>query len=332
MIKFRFLATVLVSLLFAEYSSAATCTISARDTADATTCSSLVSGDTMLITDTLILTATYSVQSAVDITIIVDGGRILWAASADFNVGVNSVFQMVNGGEIGSASGPCNAAKRISFGGTTVISCNGGGGGAVADFTAFNTAGGANSSGPLPVELIQFGARTNMGSIILNWTTASELNNSHFEIERSSNGHDFTMVGVMKGMGTTNAISNYIFQDQFGTDQLLYYRLKQVDFNGTHHYSPIISVRQANENQENAVEVYPNPLVNKANLRLNLAQTQQVTITIVNQLGTKVAENSMQLDEGVTVQTVDLSQYPSGIYFVEIQLMNKKEIVRINKL
>lgn len=140
---------------------------------------------------------------------IVDGGLITWTASADFNVGVNSIFYLINGGSITNSSGPCNPSKRISFGGTTVASCNGGGGSSVASFTNVNAAGGVYSAGPLPVDLIQFEVTQKDHFNNLIWTTASEYNNSHFDLQKSVDGINYFTIAAVKGAGTSDKIKHY---------------------------------------------------------------------------------------------------------------------------
>jgi len=94
---------------------------------------------------------------------------------------------------------------------------------------------------PLPVVWLSFTARTELNKAILEWSTASEVNNDYFEIEKSYNALEWIYVNRVDGMGNTNNISNYIYEDFSNID--LYYRLKQVDYDGKLDYSKLIFVR-----------------------------------------------------------------------------------------
>lgn len=109
----------------------------------------------------------------------------------------------------------------------------------VTGLTSFSPFGIGDANSPLPVELMVFkGHRLNLDQVQLNWSTASELNNLGFEIERRLQYEgDFEIVGFVSGMGTTSSTHQYEFIDQNGFNELAYYRLKQVDYNGEFDYS-----------------------------------------------------------------------------------------------
>ncbi|MFN7015112.1 MAG: hypothetical protein ACK4ON_12670, partial [Bacteroidia bacterium] len=95
--------------------------------------------------------------------------------------------------------------------------------------------------GIIPVELVSFRAVINKGSVELNWTTATEVNNRGFEIERNVNGK-FEVIGFVNGHGTTTNRQSYSFIDNNPGTGIVQYRLKQVDFNGTYSYSNVVEV------------------------------------------------------------------------------------------
>lgn len=104
------------------------------------------------------------------------------------------------------------------------------------------------SSSALPVELTHFSATLQNAIVKLDWQTAMELDNSHFEIERSENGVDFTNIGIVHGSGNSLVIRNYQFMDiEFSNlNGIAYYRLKQVDFDGTTSLSEVLAIRMPN--------------------------------------------------------------------------------------
>jgi hypothetical protein len=99
--------------------------------------------------------------------------------------------------------------------------------------------GGVN---PLPIELLEFSATPNVNQVNLTWTTASEINNERFEVERSSNAQNFTKVATVAGAGNSNMLLSYSTIDANPLHGVSYYRLKQIDYNGSFEYSEIVPV------------------------------------------------------------------------------------------
>lgn len=126
---------------------------------------------------------------------------------------------------------------------------------AVTSFSPFTLAS-TDAQNPLPVELEWFRASvTPETSVLLEWRTSSELNNEAFEVERSKDGFDFTQIARINGAGTTTQKNDYTLLDEQPLAGLSYYRLKQIDFDGTVTYSGLVSVRRG----EDPFIVYPNP-------------------------------------------------------------------------
>jgi hypothetical protein len=99
--------------------------------------------------------------------------------------------------------------------------------------------GGVN---PLPIELLEFSATPNGNQVDVTWTTASEINNERFEVERSSNAQSFTKIATLAGAGNSNTLLNYTATDLQPLNGVSYYRLKQIDYNGSFEYSDIVPV------------------------------------------------------------------------------------------
>ncbi|MDG1476444.1 MAG: GEVED domain-containing protein, partial [Vicingaceae bacterium] len=130
----------------------------------------------------------------------------------------------------------------------------------------FFTIGSINGAiAPLPIELIAFNADCNK-KIELNWTTASEINNDYFTVERSLNGVDFEALTVISGAGNSNDIKKYSWIDESNSSEVSYYRLKQTDFDGVVSYSDL---KIASCDEEVQFGVYPNPTSNSVTLSFN---------------------------------------------------------------
>lgn len=123
------------------------------------------------------------------------------------------------------------------------------------DFTGMFTLG--SKTEPLPVELIAFDGKCNDDLVVLAWTTASEINNEMFVVQRSVDGKNFESIDSVYGAGNSNQLMNYEFMDKKPV-QNAYYRLKQVDFNGEYEYSDIINTK-CTDVSELQFAVYPNP-------------------------------------------------------------------------
>jgi len=126
----------------------------------------------------------------------------------------------------------------------------------------------------LPVELVSFQAEKKGSESMLSWKTASEINNSHFEIERSDDGRSFEFIGEIDGRGTTTSLEAYEFVDATPLKGVNYYRLKQVDYNGDYEYTDIRTVEFAISANDSRVTLYPNPVTDF--VRVNTQETNLV--------------------------------------------------------
>lgn len=163
-----------------------------------------------------------------------------------------------NGGNSGTASdGSITSGTGCGTAGTPAV---------VSDFGFFSF--GATSLSALPVELIEFNVEWIGGNdVMLNWVTASEINNSHFIIERKTKTHDFKEIGRVDGQGNSTDINTYQFLDEDAEIGYNFYRLKQVDFDNSFAYSPIRKVRI--EEMMSKPVLYPNPAHDIVHISIN---------------------------------------------------------------
>jgi hypothetical protein len=173
--------------------------------------------------------------------------------------------------------------------------------------------------GTLPVVLSAFTAKKNGNQVVLNWTTDMEMNVSHFVIEKSLNGKDYTNAGILFTEGNSDLRREYKFKDdlQHIADGLVYYRLKMVDLDGKYTQSAVRIIRIKEDNAAGHITVYPNPVVN--DIRITLASSWQdkaVNIQIINAHGQQV----MQLASARPGQTETLhvSNLVPGMYIVRV--------------
>lgn len=180
---------------------------------------------------------------------------------------------------------------------------------------------GANSSvNPLPVELTMFKALVEKDKVKLNWSTATEVNNYGFEIERKCSNGDWKKIGFVQGHGNSNSPKNYTYSDQPLGDVTFKYRLKQVDFDGTFEYSNEVGVKLDEIKQFVLEQNYPNPFNPATTIRFSLPVAAEVSISVFNLLGERVAQLlNANLNEGYHEVTFDGSSLTSGIYFYQLR-------------
>ena len=188
----------------------------------------------------------------------------------------------------------------------------------VSEFAGGGSAGATtNGLGPLPVELLSFTAERKADDVLLKWATASEINNSHFLVERSFDGSQFVPIGSIKGAGNTTEITNYQYLDKQARRGLNYYRLKQIDFDGAFEYSEVVSVNLSNK--EPSILLFPNPTINAVNIQLPEVFTDQpVTIRVFNVVGQQLLEVPIA-SANSELQRFDVQQYVPGTYLLVAQ-------------
>ena len=172
----------------------------------------------------------------------------------------------------------------------------------------------------VPVEFTSFTANTNANAVTLNWSTATETNNSGFEIERKSTNSDWLKIGFIAGSGTTSEIRNYSFTDNSINSGSYSYRLKQIDFNGQFEYSNTIEVVTNIPAQYSLDQNYPNPFNPATKIRFVLPEASIVKLTVYNALGEEVTNLVNELfDAGSHEIVFNASNLTSGIYFVRME-------------
>lgn len=201
--------------------------------------------------------------------------------------------------------------------------------------------GVTNDQSPLPVTLLTFNGEMNdEGNIELNWETADEENNDYFQVQRSETGLDeWEPLGFVTGNGNSDEIIRYSFiDDKVSKDEgFLYYRLKQVDFNGAFEYSPVIAVAIDSElfEVEKSWKVFPNPSYGY-NLQMVLVDPRfgsgdNFHFRLLNLKGQVLHDANQTAAMGANEVIEKLAFSSSGIYILEISSGNKVERHRLIK-
>ena len=180
---------------------------------------------------------------------------------------------------------------------------------------------------PLPVELSSFTAQSYGNFIVLNWTTASEINNRGFYIERRTNEtSSWESISFLDGKGTTTGSNSYNYTDYVSGYNSYIYRLKQVDFDGSYEYSNEVYVNGGvKPDKFDLTQNYPNPFNPSTRFSYSIPQNSFVTLKIYDILGKEIVTLvEKDLEAGVYEIELDLSKYSltSGVYFYSLNAGN----------
>lgn len=194
--------------------------------------------------------------------------------------------------------------------------------------TTYPYMGAHEASMPVPVKMTAFNASLSGNDVQVEWSTASELNNKGFTIERSVDNRSFEAIGYVKGRGNSAVTSIYHFNDvnAFENKQVntLYYRLRQHDMNGAESMSAVVSV-QRKENAEVArLLVYPNPAADVVTITLSQSTTADIEITDLMGRVVRTAKISN------TETQIDVASLDAGIYLVRIK-GNNPQVMKLMK-
>ena len=203
----------------------------------------------------------------------------------------------------------------------------------VTDFSPF-TLGSLTNFNPLPLDLLSFDAKIEGESVKVAWETTNEIDNSHFNVERSQDGNSFGSLGRVNAKGTgVEGTFNYQFWDAEPYDGLSYYRLKMFDLNGAFKYSPVRSVlfEKVISGIKGEVSLYPNPN-GGARFFLNLdgKLTTDAQVEIVDMVGRIVHKQDVQKG-GADIVITPMRVLPAGTYILRFvtpqETITKKFVV-----
>jgi photosystem II stability/assembly factor-like uncharacterized protein len=172
----------------------------------------------------------------------------------------------------------------------------------------------------VPVELTSFTALINGKEVILNWSTATEINNQGFEIQRSTEGKEFFTVGFVNGHGTTTEQQNYSYADRNLDGGKYFYRLKQVDFDGSYEYSDVVEIEITSPIEFTLEQNYPNPFNPTTTIGFSIQNKSNVKIKVLNSIGEEVAVIlNEEKEAGIHQVEFNAANLPSGVYFYQIK-------------
>ena len=175
-------------------------------------------------------------------------------------------------------------------------------------------------SGIIPVELVSFTSSIINNTISLNWITATELNNSGFDVEKSIDNINWDKIGFVSGNGTSSEVHNYSFIDQSPIAGSSRYRLKQIDFDGSFEYSNIVEVVFGTVSQFVLEQNYPNPFNPTTKINFSIKEKGNVELKVFDLLGSEIATLvNEEKTPGNHEVLFDASNLSSGVYLYTIK-------------
>jgi hypothetical protein len=183
--------------------------------------------------------------------------------------------------------------------------------------------------------LTSFSAQTIEGRVELTWKTATEVNNSGFEVQRSADGKNFAKIAFVGGHGSTTKPNAYSYSDKVQNAGNYYYRLKQIDYDGSFKYSNVIQISAMIPKSYNLSQNYPNPFNPTTIISYNLPKTGNVVLKVYDILGNEVATLINREQPAGTYKitfnalNADHKNLSSGIYFYKLQSGNYSAIKKM---
>lgn len=179
---------------------------------------------------------------------------------------------------------------------------------------------GSKKDGNLPITLISFKGEYKNEKVDLQWETASEVNNEYFSIEHSKDGVNYKLVGTQKGAGNSSINIKYRITDDNPFEEMTFYRLRQVDYDGKSESFPAIVVRNNATSNQISVEKYgPNPFVSTINLQINSNIEGLIKVNLYSVQGIIVKSQEVECQTGYnTIQFNDLESLMAGTYYLQI--------------
>lgn len=193
---------------------------------------------------------------------------------------------------------------------------------------------GTGQINTLPIELVSFTAQFINGQVKIDWTTAAEINNDYFTIERSADGLSFETILTISGQGNSSQLVNYTEFDYSPLEGISYYRLKQTDYDGQFSYSNIVGVNSTALKSSSQVNVFPNPFaLNEGILTIQVTDfnsDENISIQVIDITGRVVYESIENSGSDSFLRTVQFSRdITKGTYLVIISNNYERQI---NKL
>ncbi len=176
----------------------------------------------------------------------------------------------------------------------------------------------------VPVEFYDFYLKAKgEDAVMLNWSTASEINNKHFLVERSMDGINYQTIAAVAGAGNSTTVKSYSYLDAGLAIGTYYYRLKQVDFDGKYSYSSVRIIRLG-AGVAASVQIFPVPFQNVIHIGLNQEFASPTLVRLLDLNGKVLVQQNFIGVDGDNLFKLEVSQVPAGSYVIEVSYGEEK--------
>lgn len=187
----------------------------------------------------------------------------------------------------------------------------------VPDFSGFYIKN-VSSGTPLPVACNQFTYTLSGNTVQLHWSTVSELNNSHFELQRSTNGIQFNTIAAIPASTNSSTVKSYQHNDVIRNNETVFYRIKQIDKDGKEQFvCRILQIKGSHKNDLLGA-VYPNPVKDVLLVDLQKSYSGKINVQVLNAVGQIISQKNLILSTSDTQLTFPTSMLPKGIYALRV--------------
>jgi len=246
----------------------------------------------------------------------------VYEATTDVNGCCTALTSVSNCWNPATATSGTVTATGLTIGNTYILMVDGWGGDN-CEFTVSNW----TATGILPVELVHFNAIASTHHNIISWQTETEYNNDYFRVMRSYDGENFVEIATVKGKGNSSIATNYQFNDMDVRNGDTYYRLEQVDYDGTTTPSNMISLNRM-PLREGFLNMYPNPANNMITLELYSQSNADASIEITSMSG-RVVHTEVLTINGLIKKQINIASLAKGVYNVVVRQADNFEMTRL---
>lgn len=243
---------------------------------------------------------------------------------ASFLIGISYADTTGNAWSLGAVTGNTYVNDNVFFlykpaTSTTTLTASWFGGYPRAQF-GFRIYGSGSMAGTLPVSISSFtGERRNTVNV-LNWSTATEVNNKAFQLQRSADGKDFSTIATIASLaenGNSSTALNYAYTDEKALKGNNYYRLIQVDKDGKTATSSVVLIKGQKTDKLEISTIYPNPVTTKLNMQVAAEKAGAVNFVITDINGKVVLQQNIQVQEGNNNIQIGVANLINGNYFIK---------------
>ncbi|MEO6330335.1 MAG: T9SS type A sorting domain-containing protein [Ginsengibacter sp.] len=310
--------------------------------------------NSIIITDTLPSTITYVPNSLEIVSSPGIAPGINTDASGDDNAeyivngSIKTVRFRIGTGSTASAGGTlaANETYEVRFKATVNDMGPGNFGGAIINIARIMALSDANVDfvddgtailnpeySAMPVTLVLFaGTLLPDNKTKIDWSTSMEINCREYNVERSIDGKIFYKIETVAGSGTTPYKHSYSITDDASsvTSSMVYYRLRQLDFDGKSSYSKVVAVKLKSLNKE--INISPNPFTSYLNVNMEWSSNEIITVKVINVQGKEVVSKNIQMSKGLNYISIDeLSKLSAGNYFIQFISSTERTTKKITK-